>query len=81
MEAHVEDLMSCVEMLMLMLMFSVDIIEECRGLISNMKVEVIVRWCCLVSVIHTARRIGITYCEHALQLLLKVFLSCRDSRR
>ena len=43
MEAHIDGLMSRVKMLMLM--FSVDNIEECRGLISNMKVEVIVKRC------------------------------------
>ena len=43
MEAHFDSLMSYVEMSMLMVF--VDDIEECRGLISNMKVEVIVKRC------------------------------------
>lgn len=41
MEAHVDGLRSCVEMLMLM--FLVDDVEGGRGLISNMKADVIVK--------------------------------------
>ena len=60
--------MSCEEMLM----FLVDDIEECRGLISNMKEEVIVKRCYLVSVIHTEHRIRIIQGKHAMHLLLKL---------
>ena len=41
MKAHVDGLMSCVEILILMLML-MDDVEQCRGLISNINVEVIV---------------------------------------
>ena len=39
MKAHVDGLISCVEILILVLM---DDVEQCRGLISNINVEVIV---------------------------------------
>ena len=39
MKAHVDGLISCVEILILMVMGDV---EQCRGLISNINVEVIV---------------------------------------